>query len=121
MLLIAGPLIATVPQDVKQTLLGLIRDALYDARISLEKLSVWTEVDKAQLHRALHGDGHVNFSWLMCLPTSFWSAFGRHLVLHFGFPPAVQRAWHLYEALRGTKKSMARIEPPVESERKKVG
>jgi hypothetical protein len=88
--------------------LTVVRDALKHADISLEKAALYMDIDKSQLHRQLHGDGHLSVRRLARLPTAFWSWYGVLLCEHYGLPQEVQRATRLVVGLIGRRR-MARM------------
>lgn len=71
---------------------GVVTRALELAGLSLEKAAVWMDMDRAQLHRQLHGEGHVSLTRLTMLPVSFWRWYAVLLAAEFGLPLEVRRA-----------------------------
>jgi hypothetical protein len=88
---------------------SLVLEALRLADISQEKAAEWMEINKAQLHRQLHGEGHLSLRRLAMLPGSFWSWYGVLILDKYPLPREVQRAARLVFGLIG-KKRMARLE-----------
>jgi hypothetical protein len=81
---------------------------------SEEKLALVLQLDKAQLHRQLSGDGHISLSRLAAyMPPSFWAHFGWRLSCRFGLPREARRAAYLAMALIGhnrTARLQARLD-----------
>lgn len=82
----------------------VVREALRHADISLEKAALYMDIDKAQLHRQMHGDGHLSVRRLSKLPPVFWSWYGVLICEKYGLPHEVQRAARLAFGLIGRKR-----------------
>lgn len=103
-MLMFSPVSISVDDELKQAHLARVKRALSYADIKPDKAAVWMAIDRAQLHRALEGQGHLKLTHLMLLPADFWQFYGLLIVEDLGLPPLVKRAARLYLALLSRKR-----------------
>lgn len=103
--------------------LRLVREALRVSDISPEKLRYWWSdiktgkpMDKALVHRKLHGEAKLTWDDLCRLPVKFWQNLGFLTLQEVGMSREMRKAFVFAVALYG-QRQMARMEM---AQRKKV-
>jgi hypothetical protein len=83
MILLSFP-VAPAPEGLLE--LGIIREALRHADISVEKAALHMGIDKSLLSRQLSGDGHLSIRRLAMLPRDFWRWYMAGLMSEYDLP-----------------------------------
>lgn len=91
-----------------------IREALHEAKITLDAACIWMgdgdkPYDASLFKRQLAGEGHVSYTRLSKLPLKFWKEFAAILLVQVGIPSRYSRAARLDRIARRGRKHMAKM------------